>query len=83
MENNNNTLPTSPDWSTAPDWANWFAIDGDGDGCFFQECPLLDVSPIDENDGMWYNFNHTIWRNTGKYDPSNWKDSLQNRPDNG
>ena len=46
-----------PDWSKAPWWANWWAVDSDGEACWFDERPTLD------KDGIW------IWTPTGKYEP--------------
>ena len=34
-------FPTSPDWSTAPNWAKWFAIYPNGRGSYFAEKPDL------------------------------------------
>jgi hypothetical protein len=33
----------APDWSTAPAWANWYALDADGEaGWYDDEPPLVD-----------------------------------------
>lgn len=43
---------TQPDWSKAPDWANWWAVDSeDGDAWFFAEEPMLNVVHAEERDG--------------------------------
>lgn len=42
-----NTFP-NPDWSRAPNWANWWAIDAGGDAFFFYEKPELA-----EEEGIW------------------------------
>lgn len=43
---------TQPDWSKAPDWANWWAVDSeDGDAWFFAEEPMLSVVHAEERDG--------------------------------
>jgi hypothetical protein len=43
---------TQPDWSKAPDWANWWAVDSeDGDAWFFAEEPILSVVVVEERDG--------------------------------
>jgi hypothetical protein len=43
---------TQPDWSKAPDWANWWAVDSeDGDAWFFAEEPMLSVVHVQEREG--------------------------------
>ena len=40
---------TAPDWSKAPSWANWWAVDSeDGDAWFFENEPML--KSIDDGD---------------------------------
>lgn len=38
------------DWSKAPEWANYFAIDFDGEGHWFERQPALD------DQGVWMNY---------------------------
>ena len=33
--------PDAPDWSQAPEWARWYAIDGDGQRWWFEIEPTL------------------------------------------
>lgn len=33
-----------PDWSQAPDWANWWAVDPNGYACWYQEEPVLSLT---------------------------------------
>lgn len=43
-------LLTQPDWSKAPSWANWWAVDNEeGDAWFFENEPML--KSIDDGDG--------------------------------
>lgn len=68
-----NEIDTTPDWSNAPDWANWLAKDADGTWYFYENRPnrLIDV-----------------WEIPGKFQgislaPSaGWENSLQQRPKN-
>lgn len=79
MENNNQKLPGSPDWSTAPDWAQWFAIYPDGRGVYFAEKP-------DMTGHGWknQNFDGAYFKYAGYgFLTFGWGNSLQKRPDNG
>ena len=42
-----------PDWSSAPEWAEYLAMDSDGWWCWFLDEPK-------------YNQNYGIWRNSGE-----------------
>jgi len=69
-------LPTSPDWSTAPEWAQYFAIDKDGQmGWFYEKRPIKKVLK-----NMWYSsgFKKPL---SNAFDATNWQNSLQKRPD--
>lgn len=37
-------LLVSADWAKAPAWAQWWACDPNGDGCWFQEEPVLSLT---------------------------------------
>lgn len=40
---------TQPDWSKAPAWANWWAVDSeDGDAWYFEEEPVLEADFIED-----------------------------------
>jgi len=43
------------DWSKAPDWAQYWAMDSDGDAFWYEKSPL-----IDEPDGVWTAFVDTF-----------------------
>jgi hypothetical protein len=34
-------MQLKPDWSKAPEWANWWAIDRTGDAYWFKQKPML------------------------------------------
>lgn len=75
MSNEKEKLPTSPDWSTAPDWAQYFAIDKDGEGYFYY------LEPFFYHIGFWNNQCETSPKIAGIFDATNWENSLQKRPD--
>jgi hypothetical protein len=64
-------LQQTPDWATAPEWAKWFAIDSDGEGYRHEEKPI-------RNDSQWHFGKKSEF--IGNFDPTNWKNSLQQRP---
>lgn len=64
------------DWSEAPDWAEWWAVDSDGLGWWFENKPHIINDPINEI---------KIWWAAGKleddeFDSDNWQQSLVQRP---
>lgn len=63
----------SPDWSTAPEWARWFAVDSDGSGFYFEERP--DINEHNE----WYSFSGLL-KYSGQFGIKAWQNSLQQRP---
>lgn len=71
---NNEKLPAAPDWATAPEWANFHAIDSDGLGCWFEKYPIKEFSG-------WKLTRR--WTRSANFSPSNWQNSLQKRPENG
>jgi hypothetical protein len=66
------TLQQMPDWATAPEWAQWFAIDGDGEGFWYAKEPF--------KGDLWYLPNGYVFAPCGNFDPTNWRTSLQQRP---
>jgi hypothetical protein len=50
-------VPT-PDWSTAPDWAQWHAVDEDGRAFWFERQPRAMSSQWDDMGGLWVR--HTV-----------------------
>jgi hypothetical protein len=58
------------DWSKAPEWANYMAVDQDGEVFFFEEMPTPD------SDGTW----RSDYGQFEKVESKNWRDTLQVRP---
>ena len=62
------------DWSNAPDWANWAAMDRNGKAYWF------DKKPLATGFGYWLS-NKGIYRFFAYKLPSeNWENSLEQRP---
>ena len=63
-----------PNWDEAPEWAMWWAVDADGEACFFEAEPVRD---------------DMIWDNRGKWDCAgevnlsnlDWRETLTKRPE--
>jgi len=65
----------TPDWATAPEWANYVAMDRDGKWYWYEFEPYAETN-------IWnVNVEHA-----GKYEMvdlyCNWQESLQKRPEN-
>lgn len=59
-----------PDWKDAPEWAQFLAMDADGEWYWYELEPSADES---------------IWWSYGRYDfagrsPPRWRDTLEARP---
>lgn len=59
-----------PDWKDAPEWANYLAMDGDGQWFWYENRPET---------------GRNYWSHGGTHRPAitlnrNWKDSLEKRP---
>ena len=63
-----------PDWSVAPEWAKWWAMDKDGVANWFDDKPSCDCGYLSFGDALQCNlapsFNYRC----------DWKDSLRKRP---
>ena len=76
-----------PNWTDAPEWAQWLAQDSDGEWYWFEEEPMLAEDRDDTGDGVFmypvseYKFNILNSELAGKdcYNP-NWRDTLESRP---
>jgi len=69
-----------PDWSTAPEWAQWWAVDADGTIGWYRDAPIAHDETL-----MWTNSVHRIvgWVSAGRCTLSgdtNWRTTLQRRP---
>ena len=65
-----------PPWSEMPEWAKYRAVDSNGELCVFTDKPT-------KEDGYfipeaWQSY-HAVFGNG--YDPTNWQDSLECRPE--
>jgi hypothetical protein len=61
-----------PDWSTAPEWANWLAQDENGRWCFY------DMKPETNPNGQWKCTGFGRFANCEKI--VGWENTLQQRP---
>ena len=63
-----------PDWSQAPEWAGYFAMDKDGEFYYFEQSPsMASCSWQPQSHGeAGETFNHSY--------KGNWQDSLRKRP---
>ncbi len=69
-----NEIDTTPDWSNAPDWANWRAHDKNGKWYYFEYRPVeFRNSWIAHGDGLVLRID---------LEAHDWKTSLQERPQN-
>jgi len=66
-----------PDWSKAPDWAQWFAMDEEGTGYWYQH------QPSRTDFGRWVVTSPTPFGQSAcapSGDNQKWYDSLEQRP---
>ena len=66
-----------PDWSQAPAWANWWAMDGNGDS-YWHSCvdePFVSESIVEIANPQGHTFDAPTFNYQG-----NWQDSLRERP---
>ena len=74
---------TEPDWTTAPSWAQWFTIDDDGYGFWWDTQPVANKMV-----GCWQVDMSADWYDTqpaGIYPDAadDWEHSLRQRPAEG
>ena len=71
---NSMELEWQPDWSQAPEWAGYFAMDEDGEFYYFEQSPsMASCSWQPQSHGeVGETFNHSY--------KGNWQDSLRKRP---
>lgn len=75
---NKNDLGVVVDWNAAPEWADWFAVDEDGQGFFYAEQPNLNEFGWGFA-GMWLEENVC----EANYVFEHWRKALMERPKNG
>jgi hypothetical protein len=63
-------LEMKPNWSTAPDFARYLAMDDDGEWYWYEEKPTIELNDI------W----HTCGRHQLALCPPSWRDTLEERP---
>lgn len=63
-----------PEWNDAPDWANYLAMDMDGNWYWYENAPSIEGA----NDDVWSFDQGKIERIEIEY--PNWKESLEQRP---
>jgi hypothetical protein len=70
------TLPAAPapDWSSAPEWAMWWAVDANGGAYWHTDKPS---ATVDEN--AWLANDSMEWDVTSMVCP-NWRETLTARP---
>lgn len=61
-----------PDWTTAPQWANYWAVDTDGYSWWYENKPHYD-------DSFWYDIGSKE-EDTLYYSVTDWKSTLRKRP---
>ena len=75
------TLPDvlwQPDWSLAPDWAKWWAMDKDGDANWYALKPFVGVDYFQNQDSS---AEHRAFLGTLNFGyTGDWRDSLRMRP---
>lgn len=64
-----------PDWNIAREWANWFAIDGNGDAYWYELEPKLNIKSSDFREYNW----KTDYAPSFGY-KGDWRESLRKRP---
>lgn len=68
-----------PDWKDAPEWANWLAMNDDGEWYWFEEKPTFDF-------GEWLAFDDGVWmENDGRVSRATFRNgdaqyTLESRP---
>jgi hypothetical protein len=77
--------PFKIDWSTAPDWAEAHAVDGDGQGYFYSTSGILIIDEGDESeeDNQWRFENPSFvlyYEKSKRYNPYRWQQSRRIRP---
>ena len=70
-----NNLPSEPDWSKAPEWANWFQICKSGNGFWNEDEPVFN-----ESFGEWFLQGSERFQHAGVFDGQDYQNSLRQRP---
>lgn len=81
-------MRVEPDWALAPDWAQWFAIDSNGDMYWYDDEPKIVDDVWDGNDSGLLSFRDLVGtiiiinsKGIKIYeDYPAWRESLRRRP---
>lgn len=77
-ENIKPSLEWQPDWSQAPEWAKWWAMDGfSKQGNWYNSMPYIDEDPEIEDE---WNTKEAYLKAPSFDYTGNWQDSLRKRP---
>lgn len=70
-----------PDWSLAPDWAKWWAMDKDGDANWYALKPFVGIDYFQNQDSS---AEHRAFLGTLNFGyTGDWRESLRMRPEGG
>ena len=67
-------LSPEPDWSTAPEWARWWAVDADGLECWYENKPSESLV------GRWWDKSRTNGLDRQLEKPTVWQNTARQRP---
>lgn len=70
-----NNLASEPDWSKAPEWAEWFQICKSGNGFWNEDEPVFN-----ESFGEWVLQGSEHFQHAGVFDSKDYQNSLRRRP---
>lgn len=73
--------PPTPNWETAPKWAQWHAYDLDGSGCWYGKRPRLPQPETEDAGDVWHNTGR--WQDAGGvgHELPGWQLTLSRRPE--
>lgn len=66
-----------PDWSTAPEWAQWWAVDTDGVACWYVSEPNINGAVWAPTDDLWHLTQGLVALPIGV----DWRTTLRKRPE--
>lgn len=64
-----------PSWDDAPEWANWMAMDANGEWCWYENKPIVDSGTV-----SWEPRSGNERWSTARYDTTYWMTTLEQRP---
>ena len=66
---------SKPDWKDAPEWANYLAMDADGEWCWYEYSPATGT-----DDGDYWHPLGGQYEHAGNQDAPKWKYTKEERP---